>query len=222
MPQTIITTNNLIDEWVNLEGYFSNNNYNPIDSQEIIYLKNTSNMSQKVLFCAPHALNHYRDNKLKIADVFTGSLCQLLSKNTNQPGLVSTRPFKDSKNLGFGDNFINRIADSVDRGLMVVDIHGMSDHYNCDICIGTGPNPSSRVTKLADRIISDLPEYKVSINCPFDAVSKHTITNFVQTKLMGDSIQIEIASRLRRPDRSVNDCQVFLTKTMNLINEYLV
>lgn len=215
-----IIKNNLLDEWLALEEVFSINNYNPVGDSEVIYLEGVSKQP-RVLFCAPHALNHYRDSQLKIADVFTGSLCQLLAKQTDQPGLVAIAPTKNFDNLGFGHDYVSHIRNKVNDGVLIVDIHGMSDLHGCDICIGTGPNPSDRVNKLAENLANDLSEYKVSINYPFDASAKHTVTNFVQTDLRGDSIQIEITSRLRQPHHNGQDSKIFLEKITDVINGYL-
>lgn len=221
MNQPIAIKNNLIEKWLELETIFSNNNYNPIGGDQVIYWEGSPISSQKVLFCAPHALNHYRDNQLKIADVFTGSLCQLLAERTDQPGLISVAPDKKVDNLGFGFEYINHIKSKVADSAMIIDIHGMSDAHGYDICIGTGPNPSARVKKLANNLACDLSDYSVSINYPFNAQSKYTMTNFIQTNLMGDSIQIEIASKLRRPDWNSNDCEIFLDRVTRLAIEYL-
>jgi len=220
MNNSIIQKNNLLDEWLALEEFFSINNYNPVGDSEVIYIEGRAK-KPKVLFCAPHALNHYRDSQLKIADVFTGSLCQLLAKQTDQPGLVATLPTKHSDNLGFGHDYVSHIRNKVNDGVLIVDIHGMSDLHGYDICIGTGPNPSDRVNKLAENLTNDLSEYKVSINYPFSASAKHTVTNFVQTNLRGDSIQIEIASRLRCPQNNTQDCKDFLDSVTDVINRYL-
>lgn len=220
MNNLIIQKNDLLDEWLALEEVFSINNYNPVGDDEVIYLEGVSKQP-RVLFCAPHALNHYRNNQLKVADVFTGSLCQLLAKQTNQPGLVAIAPTKKSDNLGFGHDYVNHIKNKVNTGVLIVDIHGMSDLHGYDICIGTGPNPSDRVNKLAENLANDLSDYRVSINHPFSASAKHTVTNFVQTNLKGDSIQIEIASRLRRPHHNGPDSKIFLEKITDVIKSYL-
>lgn len=220
MGSLVSKKQDLLNEWLALEDIFAANNYNPNNDDEVIYIEGSSSRPI-VMFCAPHALNHYRNNKLKIADIFTGSLCQILAKQSNQPGLISTLPTKNSKHLGFGKDYLDHVKDKTKKGAMIVDIHGMSDSHGFDICIGTGPNPSTRIKDLAINLANTLPEYKVSINHPFDGSPDYTMTNFVQNNLKGDSIQIEISSRLRRPDRNSNDSSIFLHKINNLIKEHL-
>jgi len=215
MSSTVSTKEELLGELSRLEVYFSDNNYNPKNRQATCNMNNSLTSTSKLLFCAPHALNHYRNNALKIADVFTGSLCQLLANNTGQSWLVSTSPDNKLEYLGFGQDYICQIENAVENGLMIVDVHGMSDQHNFDICIGTGPNPSIRTINFANKLVSELSDYKISINYPFNATAEHTITNFVQTKLSGDSIQIEIASRLRCADNNLNGCSVFLDDIVN-------
>jgi len=222
MSQIVSVDDNLVKDWLDFETFFSSNHYNPIGDDEIVYLNDDSTVtSSKVLFCAPHALNHYRHDNLKVADIFTGSLCQVLAVNTNQAGLIPICPNRSLGLLGFGDEFMDCLKKSVANGLIVIDLHGMSNDYDCDICIGTGPKPSARVSKLANRLASGMDGYKVSLNDPFDAKPGYTVTNFVQTKLNGDAVQIEISSRFRRPDLHVGDCQVFLDKVVALINQYV-
>lgn len=221
MSLTTDLRDDLLNEWLQFESYFSDNNYNPKKGQLDLSLDHSHLNSSKFLFCAPHALNHYRNNNLKVADVFTGSLCQLLAIKTNQSVLISTRPDTGLEYLGFGRDYIGQIKNAVNDGLIVVDIHGMSDRHNLDICIGTGPNPSKKVISFVDRMIIELPGYKISVNYPFSAKSDHTITNFVQTKLSGDSIQIEIAARLRRADSDSGECTVFLNDISNFFENYL-
>jgi len=221
MSSTVATKEELLGELSRLEVYFSENNYNPKSRQITDNMNNSLTSKSKLLFCAPHALNHYRNNNLKIADVFTGSLCQLLANNTGQPWLVSTSPDNKLEHLGFGQDYMSQIENAVKNDLMIVDIHGMSDRHNFDICIGTGPNPSIRTVNLANKLVSELSDYKISINYPFSATSEHTITNFVQTKLSGDSIQIEITSRLRCATGNLNGCSVFLDDIVSFFDEQL-
>lgn len=209
-----------LKEWLALEDIFAANNYNPNGGDQVIYIEGNSD-SPKLMFCAPHALNHYRGNKLKVADIFTGSLCQLLAEQSNQPGLISIAPMNDDGFRSFGDDYINHIKEKTRLGAMIIDIHGMSNAHGCDICIGTGPNPSARVNNLAKKLVNNLNEYKVSINYPFNATADYTMTNFVQTNLKGDGIQIEISSKLRRPDLNEKDCAIFLERITSLLNEHV-
>jgi len=216
-----ISDRKLLKEWITLEKQFSNNNYNSVGHFNTFDLSRTNVSFQEILFCAPHALNHFRNNKIKIADVSTGSLCQILTENTGQSGLISTCPDEDVTFMGFGREYISRIKNAVDNELMIVDLHGMSDKYDLDICIGTGPNPSPRVDRLVEYLVNDLVEYRISINEPFSALGSHTITNFVQTKLGGDAIQIEIASGLRDLKCNPDKCEVFLSSIIKAFNSYI-
>jgi len=221
MPLSDISNKDLLDNWLDLECNFSNNHYNSINQINNIEIGQANDSSRKILFCAPHAFNHFRYNKIKVADIFTGSLCQVLAKATGQSGIVSTCPDNNPDYMGFGYKYLHQIERAVSNKLLIVDLHGMSNKYGLDVCIGVGANPSIRVNQLVKCLMNDLVDYRVSINEPFAALAEYTITNFVQTKLLGDAVQIEIASKLRDPTNNPIECGVFLRTIAKSFSRYL-
>ena len=208
-----------IAEWLLIEEQFSYDNYNHLKLLNNPYQR--ASESAQILFCAPHALNHFRHNKIKIADIFTGSLCCLLSEKTNQANLVPVCLSKKSDYLDLGCEYVQRVKYAVESGLIIVDIHGMSDDYGLDVCIGAGPKPSVMVNNLCNYLADKLSDYKVAINSPFNALANYTVTNFVQTRLGGDAIQIEIASHLRNPKYNSTECGIFFERLSQVFKSFL-
>lgn len=206
----------LAKDWLMFESAFSFDNYNKFSESHPSFKADLSN--HRILFCAPHALNHFRHNNLKIADLYTGSLCQLLARETGQSSLVASKTSNDF--MGLELNYIKKLNSAVEKGLFVVDLHGMSSRYGYDVCIGLGPNASSRVVDFKNHVVNSLNDYNISINFPFNASAKHTMTNYVQTKLSGDALQIEISSELRDPINQSEKSKKFIIDFTNCIKSY--
>lgn len=219
MSSSNTLTQGLTADWLQLEKSFSCDDYNSNVSQ-VGYVP-SNYQAADILFCAPHALNHFRHGNVKVADVYTGSLCRILSNQTKQASLVPTCLGDKSCDLGLGHGYLQSVRDAAAKGQFIVDLHGMSDLHGFDLCLGTGPNPSARVLQLVDFLTENLIDYSVSVNTPFNAMADYTVTNYVQTKLFGDALQVEIAARLRSPDNNLNECEAFLAKLIDVFNSYL-
>lgn len=206
-------------QWVALnQPYASNSNRGAGMPDSVAYAERGSST---LLLTAPHAVRHYRNEDLKDkkADVWTGSLCEILGEKLNVPTLTAAG-FKqewhtwDERN----DDFKSIVAAAADRQAFVVDLHGMQDHHNVDICIGLGPNPSEKVMIFADKLRTALAPLNVAINKPFDATPSFTVTSFVQLR-GGDGLQIEIASRLRRPKSNPDGSAYFVQVLASALRE---
>lgn len=219
MPSSNTLTQSIAADWIQIEKSFSCDNYNNNTNQ--VGCAPSNHQAADILFCAPHALNHFRHGNIKVADIYTGSLCRILSGRTNQASLVPTCLGDKFYDLGLGYGYLQAVRDAAARGQLIVDLHGMSDLHGFDICIGTGPNPSPRVLRLVDFLVDSLVDYNVSVNDPFDAMADYTVTNYVQTKLFADALQIEIAARLRSPDANSDECEAFLLKLIDVFNAYI-
>jgi len=153
-----------------------------------------------LILTAPHSLNHYRFNKAKPADRWTGSGCELLGARLNAAVLTCVGPIGTLQSWeARTDPFKCSLDDLVKPGSLVIDVHGMSDTHGIDVCIGTGTNPSKSASHAADWLIAELRNYSVSINEPFSASPDYTVVSYVQRSLGSDALQIEIAASLRNP-----------------------
>jgi len=206
-----------IGRWITLnEPYANNSNRGAGALDSATYIERNSS---SLLLTAPHSVRHYRDENLqdKKADVWTGGLCEILGEELDVPTLTATG-FKQEWHTWDerSDDFKNIVVAAIDRHAFVVDLHGMQDHHNVDVCIGLGPKPTAKVMLFADKLSAALSPLNVSINKPFDATPPFTVTSFVQSR-GGDGLQIEIASRFRRPKSNPEESSYFVQTLANAL-----
>lgn len=186
-----------LEHWDELEAYFRANRYDgSADPDEILHIT----ASGPYVFSAPHAINHFRDGQVKIADRWTGSLSLILGHALDSSVIVPLGPISDWTSWDDrSDEFVSALRAQEHQGRIVIDLHGMSDRHNTDLCIGLGPEPSPKVIAFAEFIIQSLPAYVSRTNDPFTAQPSYTVTSFLQTQAAVDACQFELAARLRDP-----------------------
>lgn len=212
-------TKQIAARWVALnEPYTSNGNHGAGEPDGALYVKRASS---SLLLTAPHAVRHYRSKDLpsKKSDIWTGGLCELLGEKLDISSVTATG-FKQKWHTWDerSDDFKRIVAAAADRGVFVLDLHGMQDNHNVDICIGLGPEPSERVMLFADNLRTALSPFNVAINKPFDATLPFTVTSFVQLR-GGDGLQIEIAAHLRKPKSYPDESAGFVQALANALRE---
>lgn len=151
------------------------------------------------LLCAPHAVAQRRDGHIKLPELRTGSLAEALAIITGSTAVVARRVLDEESWVTRADPIARAVRAAVERGALVVDLHGMTDAHGTDVCLGLGPCPSERTIRFAvelERVLSR--RLRVTVNDPFAATRPHTVTWYVQ-RLGGDGLQLELAARLRVP-----------------------
>ena len=160
------------------------------------------------LVTAPHAVTHWRGELRKPADVGTGFLAEALAEATGWGTLIAEGEQGRDGNFDPGSLFQQQLRSLLreppagwtgsSRPRYVLDLHGMSDGYGPDVCLGTGRNSVlSRV--LHDAVAAPLRAagFEVSVDDPYDAASNPTVTRACHE--MGvPALQVEIARRVRR------------------------
>jgi hypothetical protein len=161
------------------------------------------NLQGGVLFTAPHAVNHFRNGRQKLAEIGTGGLAEVLAAEMAAAAL--TADGSSATDANWDDEaqslFKQRIRSVLQPELLVLDLHGMRDDYGIDVSIGRGPGPTARSLAVCDRLVKTLTAMGLSsaIDRPFDAKRAGTVVSFVQEQ-GGAALQLEIARRLRRPE----------------------
>jgi hypothetical protein len=187
----------LADRWDELEAKYRANKYDGMAAPDAIL---HSPGASHLILTAPHSLNHFRGERFKLADRWTGGLCQILGSSLRVTtlipiGRISSWDTWESRN----DAFKVTLDKAVTSGSLVVDLHGMSDTYGIDVCIGTGHDPRSLTKQAATMLAQELPNYRVSMNDPFTATPSFAVVSYVQGRLNANALQLEIAARLRNP-----------------------
>jgi hypothetical protein len=155
----------------------------------------------RVLLVAPHSVNHYRGNRDKLADRYTGGLVEVLGELAGVSVLTATRKSAPWASWGTrADEFKKALDRIAPRTGLALDFHGMSDEHGIDFCLGLGPASGPAEREAADRIAEDLTLLRVTSGDPFPATAEYTVTSYMQTVLRVPCLQIELAAENRRPD----------------------
>jgi phage replication-related protein YjqB (UPF0714/DUF867 family) len=149
-----------------------------------------------ILFVAPHGVRHIRATGSGGAEIGTAGLAEAMAERCKGMSLATL------SRTTFAPRELSPISDillSLDLpNLLVIDLHGMSNRYQTDLCVGTSIERSPLVKQLAEQIQFDCAKLNLhsSINYPYAALTDPTIAHFVQSR-GGHALQIELALRLR-------------------------
>lgn len=174
-------------------------------------------LTRELLLVAPHAVNHTRDGRRKLADRGTGGLAEVLAGELGcgaicqagrDPSDAASEPFHPLK----------REISHWDPPL-VVDIHGMSPDPSTEIDLGLGPWPKAAPLDLVDRLrtLGTSVGLLVTTNARFLGDRPHSITAYCQSLGMA-AVQVELAPHLR-PPRATQDA---LAALLNVLIETLL
>ncbi len=157
----------------------------------------TGNGESSLVFTAPHAIRALRATDEWRADYGTGGLAECLAEAMG--GLAITAWGRQTGNANRdveAGPFKVELERRLRPGTLVLDLHGMRDEWGPDLIIGLGPSSDDRSRELAAALRAC--GLSVAAGPPFDACHPGTITSFVQ-RSGGCALQIEVASRRRRP-----------------------
>ena len=197
---------NLARTWDQAERPFAANAYDGRGTSEVDYQPSRS----KLLVTAPHAVNHHRHARPKLADRWTGGLATLTGQALGAAVLIASSRVPDwTAWAERTDDFARALRSEVAAGAVVIDVHGMSDTHGVDICIGTGTAPTALSTDLAALIEAKLEAYQVGINEPFAARAPYTVVDYVSGLGGRGALQIEVAARLRNPSEHPSEAETF-------------
>ena len=154
-----------------------------------------------VLLSAPHAKEHVRNGELKKCDYNTGRICEEVCAISNSYGIVKTGGQEDP-NFSYKSSYRDTAVELVKSHhiLAVLDIHGMKDSRECDICIGINGGVNIQCNfDLLEKIKNIFEENGliVSIDKPFSASGKQTVSSTISSECGIPSFQIEIARKFR-------------------------
>jgi len=192
-----------IDVWTRYEDAFSRNLYSGAAGEtDPSFLRMEGSLP--VLASAPHAVNHYREDRLKVADLYTGTLAMALHASTGCHAIVSSRTTVDP-NWAIGGPYKEEVGRIVrERGIRyVLDLHGSSDARPFDVDLGTmrGVSMSRAAVSRIRELFLEAGFERVEIDHSFPATHPGTVTSYAHRELGVQSIQIEIARAYRDPER---------------------
>lgn len=160
-----------------------------------------------VLLSAPHAVNHPREGKTKIADTFTGPLVAQLAELSGASALIYSRTSGEDPNYDEDGPYKRALSDLAQstRARFVLDIHGMARTSPMQLAIGTdhgrtlGAHLALR-TKIVE-LLTHQGFTRVWVDEPghFTASRRTTITSFTWRALRLPALQLEIHKQYRDP-----------------------
>ena len=187
-----------------LEAQFSSNHYQGSShGPTIIQTKG----KLPVVISSPHAVNHPRDGRLKLADTFTGALALQLSEMTGAPAVIYSRTSEEDPNYDEDGAYKQLLAEVVagSQARFVIDLHGLGRSQPFQLVIGTAHGRTiagqlawrqSFVDLLFNNgfteIGADIPDY-------YDAARPTTITSFIWRTTRVPALQLEIHKDFREP-----------------------
>lgn len=205
-----------------LEKIFSANKYNGSGERDFVIEKGEI----PVLISAPHAVNHFRNGKVKSADLYTGGIGAYLQRITNCHFMYSARFCgKDPNYDRIEDNIYQQeLKKYVDANKIkvVIDLHGANEKRGFAIEMGTAPDSESDFDKKGDPSLKkygyiaeeiryifenqfrkiENPKEEIWKNRIFDAGGQNTVTKYIYQNTDAISIQLEINRIYRNPENA--------------------
>lgn len=215
MAQAVVA---VLGYWAQLEEHYGESLYDGGSDESS--LRVVGNRNGRLVFTAPHAVNHIREHKVKYAERGTGGLAELLALSSNNQALTVDGPLDYDPNWDQSPDipFKRRLLDLLTDKRAVVDLHGMKDDYGIDVCVGQGRSPDAFAKQLADCLVGAFKSvgFRVEVDWPFDGRRIGTITDFVQERGFS-ACQVEIAARLRYPKVSHQESSLLIDSFISAI-----
>lgn len=204
-----------------LEKNFSRNYYNGIGKKAFSIIEGTI----PIMLSAPHAINQYREGKIKWADMFTGGISKYIQEKTGCHLIYSCKYTESDPN--FDPPEINNYQGELLNYLrtheifVLIDIHGAAKTKKYAVEMGTVPKKNKETGEIFDedsslhsyKFIAEIIKQKfenafknVSVeekevwkNVIFDASEQNTVTKYISENTKTACIQLEINGIYRDP-----------------------
>lgn len=189
-------------EWRLCERHFAGNAYDghlapPLHVQEA---------EHPLILTAVHAVNHYRDDEPKVADLYTGSMVLFLAERLGCNAALNTHKHP-AMNCAWGTPPIEAWLSARAPALQqprVLDVHGARDNDAFDVSLGTGGEITPEQEAWLNGVIPALEGagFKVALNAEgYAALSPRSLTQRIRVQgLAITPLQIETTRRWRSPE----------------------
>ena len=177
--------------------YSANDNDGSGPSDSIRWVDRTK--TSPLVLVAPHATNHHRKGRPKVADLYTGGITEMVADKLNASALTTTGKVSDwHDNWKTRDDKFTRVLKGLPDNAIVVELHGMDDSSSEEpVSVGTGDRPSPMTDDIVRRL-SETLHGQVDIDAGFNAQASYTVTDFMQ-KRGHSAMQIEMNHAIRDP-----------------------
>lgn len=226
MKATKREVDNLMQEIYKFEKRFLTKNYNGRGLKSFVIEEGNI----PIMISAPHAVNHYRDKKVKYADILTGGIARYLQKVTGCHLIYSAKQINQDPNYDQESKSEYKIAlkkyVEENKIKVLIDLHGASQEREYAVEMGTTDDSDKSLHE--HKFIADLIKYhftyyfrqlngKTDIwkNKIFAASYENTITNYISEKTDTACIQLEVNGQYRNLDNAEDvSCLVLALKAI--------
>lgn len=202
------------------ENQFSYEHYNGIalSSMPFTIKQGTKN----VLISAPHSVNQIRENTVKAADLYTGSIASIVQLYTNCFCIYSNRMMEEDPNYVMGGLYKSALRELCIHYpiKLVIDLHGASLNHDFDVDIGTlyGVSIDEEKIDVMTNIFSCHGIQNVRRNDTFSASHEGTVTSFMAKELYIDAVQMEINRCYRNPQQNIHAFTMLIQSLIEMID----
>lgn len=208
-----------------VERQFSENNYDGNSKYSFKVNESESN----IMLSAPHSVNQMRSDKLKYAEVYTGTIVELLVKELELCYIVKTKNCEDDPNSDEHSEYRDKIVEVINNNgtKILIDIHGAAKSRKFDIELGTGRGLN---IDYDDNIIVIFKEEAVRYGIDllvddfFVALGKNTVSKYVKDRTKAFTVQLEINKKYRSPETDIERFETvikYLSSVITRLNEYI-
>ncbi len=202
------------------EGPFLLNNKKGIISSKVPF--DIKKGSVPILLSIPHSVVQLRNQKLKDADDYTGSIGLIVQSLTNCYTIYSTSLSEEDPNYISGGWYKNEIVQLIKKHniAVVIDIHGASSERKFDIDLGTIHGKSMKQTYLENikGIFNNHHIKDVRENDTFPATHQGTITSYIFHNTGIPCIQIEINGKYRNPHADMKSIRFIIHSLVDIVD----
>jgi len=179
--------------------YKENNNFGRPGTQRNLYYKIGD---LPVILSAPHAVTQWRDNKVKVADAYTGAIVELVSQRVNCSYIAKAFNDNTDANDDEKSDYRDFLADIIiNNGIKcLLDIHGVNSEMDTDIDIGTNYDLNINKDKRIKALVLDLAKQyglKCTWNKYYPASNQNRVSTDIHRRTGIPSLQIEINGQYR-------------------------
>lgn len=197
--------------WQFGEVSYANNQYNGDSSNAPVRVREQDG---SICLVAAHAVNHYRDGRVKVADMYTGGLVRLLGAVAGVSTIINqtlSHELEPQTDVLTPSEAALRLMALRRPGMVVLDIHGARDNAVFDIALGTGPGPMTAGQERLCGLFAEVSQ-QYGLRCAlnpegYQATIAPALTNRAR-RLLGveNIVQVEVARSLREPSGDSATC----------------
>lgn len=214
----------IVNSAVQLENQFAENDHSGSHTgPELIEIHG----DVPIILSSPHAVNHPREGRIKLADTYTGTLTIQLASLTGANALVYARTSKEDPNYDIDGPYKRRLAELVENneGRFVLDIHGLHRSRPMELAIGTVQGETLGQNKelltVFTRLLEEAGFKKILVDHPqlFNGSRPTSITSFTWRELRIPALQLEIHKLYRDAENAPEQYLKMLYALRDIINE---